>query len=158
MVWVPTKGRRAGVRARFVELMRDFQGVSVGCFEATESGDAAPKPPKASSTSRPGTASTACRHDAVQKAATAPPKDCSLHPMKAKKKKPRSSKPGERWTIHHIPPRNPTPYILKRVKEHHHQAYHTIFGSAGSLEECIKILKTHWWPPEVRTESRRTSE
>jgi len=50
------------------------------------------------------------------------------------------------WTIHHIPPRHPKTYVLKRVRESHHRAYHLIFGSSGSLEECIAILRAHWWP------------
>jgi hypothetical protein len=50
------------------------------------------------------------------------------------------------WTIHHIPPRHPKPYILKRVRESHHRAYHLIFGSSGSLQECMAILRAHWWP------------
>ena len=52
----------------------------------------------------------------------------------------------EPTNIHHIPPRHPKKYVLKRVKVRHHRAYHMLFGASGSLEECIEILRRDWWP------------
>jgi hypothetical protein len=67
-------------------------------------------------------------------------------PVPAEYPEPLPMREADPWTIHHIPPRHPKPYLLKRVRESHHRAYHLIFGSAGSLEECITILRAHWWP------------
>jgi hypothetical protein len=144
MVWVPSRGQRAGVRARFAELTRESQGGAVPSSEAVAG--AVLESLSASSTTCQGSASCASDHKGVQKATSTLPKGRALQPTKAIKKQQTSSNPGARLTIHHIPPKNPKPYILKRVKEHHHRAYHTIFGSSGSLEECIRILQTHWWP------------
>jgi hypothetical protein len=33
-----------------------------------------------------------------------------------------------------------------RVRKIDHRAYHQIFQNAGSLEQCIEILKRDWWP------------
>ena len=49
---------------------------------------------------------------------------------------------------HHVPPRNPslTTPIKIRVRRKDHMAYHRLFSNAGSLEQCIEILKRDWWP------------
>lgn len=49
---------------------------------------------------------------------------------------------------HHVPPKHPasiTPIKL-RVRKKDHEAYHQLFSNAGSLEQCIEILKRDWWP------------
>jgi len=47
------------------------------------------------------------------------------------------------------PPRHPTRYILKRVKKKRTTSTTMhCSGAAASLEECIEILRRHWWPEQ----------
>lgn len=54
-------------------------------------------------------------------------------------------------TVHHVPPKSkgPTQFTLIK-KRNHHMAYNTLFKNAGSLQECIEILKRDWWTPSHR--------
>ena len=57
----------------------------------------------------------------------------------------------KRWNLHHVPPRHPalsTPEKIP-VNKKAHIAYHRIFRNAGSLEQCIEILRRDWWPQGV---------
>ena len=59
-----------------------------------------------------------------------------------------------RWDWHHVPPRHPslTTPVKIRVKRKHHEAYHLLFQNAGTLEQCIEILKRDWWPPPTSSQ------
>lgn len=53
-----------------------------------------------------------------------------------------------KWNWHHVPPRHPaaaTPLKI-RVDKKDHEAYNRLFGNAGSLEQCVEILRRDWWP------------
>lgn len=47
---------------------------------------------------------------------------------------------------HHVPPKSKggTKTILVDTIEH--RAFHILFKNAGSLQECIDILRKEWWP------------
>ena len=47
---------------------------------------------------------------------------------------------------HHVPPRSKGGKSVIVVDTIQHRAYHILFGDAGSLDECIQILKQRWWP------------
>jgi len=48
-------------------------------------------------------------------------------------------------TLHHVPPRSRGGGQVIEVPWYKHKAYHTIFGNAGSYEECCDILLRDWW-------------
>jgi hypothetical protein len=144
MVWVPTRGQRAKIRARFSDLAEKPQlpthPTSAQKSESTNGGAAeAVATPMGISTlqANPILVNQTASVGRNGKKGTAPI---------PQKKGPDPCKEEGGWDIHHIPPRHPTRYILKRVKKKHHQYYHALFGAAASLEECIEILRRHWWP------------
>ena len=49
--------------------------------------------------------------------------------------------------VHHIPPRHPAIMapLKKRVSKLDHAAYHQLFQNAGSLNQCVEILRKYWW-------------
>ena len=47
---------------------------------------------------------------------------------------------------HHCPPRSKGGKEIIVVDTIRHRAYHILFGNAGTLEECVAILKKEWWP------------
>ena len=47
---------------------------------------------------------------------------------------------------HHVPPRSRGGTHTIRVETVQHRAYHILFGAAGSLDECVMILRRDWWP------------
>lgn len=47
---------------------------------------------------------------------------------------------------HHVPPQSKGGKEVILVDTIHHRAYHILFKNAGSLEECVAILKREWWP------------
>jgi hypothetical protein len=144
MVWVPTRGQRAKIRARFSDLAEKPQ-LSTRPTSAQKSESANGGAEEAVTT--PMGIST-------PQASPMPVNDLASVARKGKKgMTPALPKNGSgsckeeaEWDIHHIPPRHPTRYILKRVRKKHHQYYHALFGAAASLEECIEILRRHWWP------------
>jgi hypothetical protein len=144
MVWVPTRGQRAKIRARFSALTENSQlsphSSSAQISEPTNGGarEAVATPIGISTLqASPILVNQAASVGRNGKNGTAPT---------PQKQGPGRCKEEGEWDIHHIPPRHPTRYILKRVKKKHHQYYHALFGAAASLEECIEILRRHWWP------------
>jgi hypothetical protein len=138
MVWIPPKGQRATIRARFADLTNNSQQgprvrsvsnkqrktITMPSESAVVANGTLPNP-------TPAKNEQVAEVD-IQRAAN--PKQAETY------------SPGEEWDRHHIPPRHPQPYVIKRVKRRHHEAYNLLFGSSGSLEECIQILRAHWWP------------
>ena len=49
---------------------------------------------------------------------------------------------------HHIPPQHPDKEVkvVKKISTKHHRAYHTLFGAAPTLGDCVEILERYWWP------------
>lgn len=54
---------------------------------------------------------------------------------------------NRKMTKHHVPPRSKGAQFTLDKPENVHNAYHLLFGNAGSLEECISILRRDWWTP-----------
>lgn len=51
----------------------------------------------------------------------------------------------DQMTRHHVPPKSCGPqFVIKKLRVKH-EAYHTLFGNAGTLEECVEILRKEWW-------------
>jgi hypothetical protein len=142
MVWVPTKGQRATVRARFADLMKESDLVSMPPFRVKmQSGQ------MATSTAE----STAIESDALNASQPLPSHAnvgaaTNVEKTTTRRTKNRSLRQTDVWDRHHIPPKHPCKYIIKRVKRSHHEAFNLLFGSSGSFEECVAILKEHWWP------------
>jgi hypothetical protein len=150
MTWVPTRGQRERIRSRFAELTRAFQPMPIppatapgrqtlAKHRATNSAPVSrvnlPNP----SNPEPVTNSEFVRQKGKN--------DNDLDPQDAKI---RSGKDQLEWNIHHVPPKHPRRYILKRVRKKHHDAYHLLFGSSPSFEACVRILKEHWWSDSSR--------
>ncbi len=142
MVWVPTKSQRATVRARFADLMNESELVSMPTFRVKmQNGQMA--------TSTAG--STAIESDTLNASQPMPAhvnvgSATIVAKTTTRRTKNRSSRQKDVWDRHHIPPKHPGKYIIKRVKRSHHEAFNLLFGSSGSFEECVAILKEHWWP------------
>lgn len=59
--------------------------------------------------------------------------------------------PKEKFTKHHVPPKNPDPVPKPRIlikSQKHHEAYHLLFGAARSYGDACEILKRDWWQDE----------
>ena len=52
---------------------------------------------------------------------------------------------------HHIPPQHPdrVQYVIKRINNKHHRAYHTLFGASPTFEDSVDILGRYWWPQQA---------
>jgi hypothetical protein len=139
MVWAPPKGQRATIQKRFAALARDFQHANferaIFAERAAKSAELVPRTLPVT----PAAAELAKNTDSGRQKRNTCPTDTP--PKKLK-----SWKPKAKFSVHHIPPRRAGRFILKHVNKRHHVAYHMLFGNSGSLQECIEILRQHWWP------------
>lgn len=143
MVWVPTKGQRARVRARFADLTKESEHVSTASsFNKTQNAQTTAHPADRATI---GASTFGTLHNTVSVEVSAESAGGDLR-INIPGAKTRSSPEEDVYDRHHIPPRHPRKYIIKRVKRSHHEAFNLLFGSSGSLEECVAILKEHWWP------------
>ena len=124
--WFPTRRNRGKVRARFADLTDNLALIAATC---------APRVPDAS-------ANTQSRRSVpvAQEGRKTTVSSTANRPDDLRKTDP------SHWNRHHIPPRHPQPFLLKRVLKKHHEAYHLLFGTAQSFEACVEILRQHWWP------------
>lgn len=58
-----------------------------------------------------------------------------------------SCDPRMETTRHHVPPQTHGAKFILEKPRYLHEAYHTLFNSAESYEECCRILLQEWWTP-----------